>query len=464
MPQPPTRSVLDQLPAAADAVAATPAPERLPRRLGTWSAAAVVVGMIIGSGIFRVPATVAAEVGADGAMLALWVLGGAIAGSGSLAVAELATMFPRAGGIFVYLRETYGPLPAFLFGWTDFLIVRPGTSAAVALIFTAYLGHFVPLGPGAQRLIGAGLILLFAAANYRSLDWAARLQNASSAAKLAALLGLAVAILALGEPSGGAFAGPLAFRPATWGGLGVALVAVMWAYDGWADVAAMAGEVRDPGRSLPRAVVLGMGGVIAAYLAANVAYLYVLPVAAMGGSELVAADAATRALGSVGGALISALVMLATVGTLNANVMTAPRFVWAMAEEDLFFRRLAAVHPRYRTPHVAIVVSTALALVYISSQTFEQLTNAIVLGEWPFYAMAVAAVAILRRRRPDHPRPYRSPASPWLPGMFVAGSLVLLGNSLLETPTLTLASFGGILSGLPVYAVWRRWGRRRGAA
>ncbi|HET9986565.1 MAG TPA: amino acid permease [Longimicrobiales bacterium] len=455
MSQPqPTVSVPTAAPAAPAAEAA-PAEGRLPRRLGTWSAAAVVVGMIIGSGIFRVPATAAAEVGAVGAMLALWVLGGAIASSGSLAVAELAAMFPRAGGIFVYLRETYGPLPAFLFGWTDFLIVRPGTSAAVALIFTAYLGHFVPLAPGTQRVIGAALIVLFSAANYRSVRGAALVQNASSAAKLVALLGLALAILLFGRPQEGAFAGPISFAPATWGGFGVALIAVMWAYDGWADVASLTGEVRDPGRALPRGIMLGMAGVIAAYLAANVAYLWVLPARAMAGSELVAADAATRALGDVGGALISALVMLSTVGTLNANVMTGPRFVWAMADEDLFFRRLAAVHPRFRTPHVAIAVSCLLALVYISSQTFEQLTNAIVLGEWPFYALAVAAVAILRRRLPDHPRPYRSPASPWLPAAFVAGSLALLLNSLVETPALTLVSFAVILSGLPVYAVWR---------
>jgi len=429
---------------------------RLPRRLGAWSAAGVVVGMIIGSGIFRVPAQVAQEVPGAGGALLLWVVGGCAAVAGALAVAELAAMLPRAGGIYVYIRETYGDLPAFLFGWTDFLIVRPGSVAALGMIAAGYLSAFVPLSQTQQRLVTMLLAIGLAAAQYRSVMLGAAVQNASSAAKALALLALALLLLAAGDGSAGAFAGGVGGAGVlTIGGAGVALIAIMWAYDGWADVAAMAGEVRDPGRALPRAILGGLGAVVALYLLINLAYLYVLPVSAVASSELVAADAATRVFGRVGASLVAALVILATFGSANAVMMTGPRFIYAMAKDGLFFRSLAAVHPRHRTPHIAIAAIGALSVLYASSRTFEQLTAAIILGEWPFYTLAVLAVVLLRRRRPAADRPYRTPLYPLLPLLFVCASLALMLNALITDTMLTLLSFGVVASGLPAYWIWQ---------
>ncbi|HSJ14355.1 MAG TPA: amino acid permease, partial [Longimicrobiales bacterium] len=429
----------------------------LPRRLGTWSAAAVVIGMIVGSGIFRVPAQVAREVPSAWTALLLWTVGGAVALAGALAIAELAAMMPRAGGIYVFIRETYGPLPAFLLGWTDFLIVRPGSVAALGMISAGYMSTFFPLGDAAQRWVAVLLAILLAAAQYRSVLLGAAVQNASSLLKAGALLLLAVLLLALGDGSAGAFAGSSAVSALAPAGLGLALIAVLWAFDGWADVAALGGEVKDPGRALPRAILGGMAAVLVLYLAINAAYLYVLPLDVMAGSPLVAADAATRVFGRAGASLVAALVIVATFSSANAVMMTGPRLIFAMAADGLFFRRLAAVHPRYGTPHVAIAATGLLSVLYAASRTFEQLTAAIVLGEWPFYTLAVLAVILLRRRDPERARPYRAPLYPLLPALFVIASLALMVGALVTDTALTMLSFGIILSGLPVYWLWRRY-------
>ncbi|MBV9774500.1 MAG: amino acid permease, partial [Gemmatimonadetes bacterium] len=231
--------------------AVLPHEDRLPRRLGVWSAIAVLVGSTIGSGIFRVPSTVAADVGTVGAIGMLWVLGAVVALFGALTLAELAALFPRSGGIYVFLREAYGPLPAFLFGWTELLVIRPSALGAIAMLFAEYVQEFVPLTDGQVRMVAAAAIFFLAAANIRSVRWGAAVQNASTAAKSLALVGLAVLAFVLGHPGSGALAGPIGFQPLSWGGFGVALIAVMWAYDGWADLTFMAGEVRDPSRTLP---------------------------------------------------------------------------------------------------------------------------------------------------------------------------------------------------------------------
>jgi len=431
-------------------------PERLPRRLGVWSAAAVLVGSTIGSGIFRVPAEVAERVGAVGAMGLLWVLGGLFALAGALTLAELAVLFPRSGGIYVFLREGWGRLPAFLFGWTELLIIRPSALGAIAMLFAEYLRVFVPLTGAGVRLVAAGAILTLALANIRSLTWGAAVQNASTLAKVLALVGLAVLAFGLGDPQRGAFAGPIAFAPLSWGGFGLALVAVMWTYDGWADLTFLAGEVRDPARTLPRALLGGTLAVVAIYLLVNAAYLYVLTPAAMAGRPLVAADAARAVVGGAGASLVAAMVLLSAFGALNGSTMTGPRIFYAMAEDGLFFRPVAAVHPRYRTPWVAIALAAALGIAYVAVRTFEQLADAFVLGIWPFYALAVGAVFRLRRHRPDVPRPYRTWGYPFVPLLFLVASVAMLANALVQQPVSTAVGFGVILAGVPVYHLWRR--------
>lgn len=432
--------------------------DRLPRRLGMWSAIAVLVGSTIGSGIFRVPSTVAADVGSVGAIGMLWVLGAVVALFGALTLAELAALFPRSGGIYVFLREAYGPLPAFLFGWTELLVIRPSALGAIAMLFAEYVQEFVPLSDGQVRMVAAAAIFLLAAANIRSVRWGAAVQNASTAAKSLALVGLAVLAFVLGNPGGGALAGPIGFQPLSWGGFGVALIAVMWAYDGWADLTFMAGEVRDPARTLPRALLGGTLAVVAIYLAVNLAYLYVLPVPEMVGRPLVAADAARRIFGQAGASIVAAMVLLSAFGALNGSTMTGPRILFAMADDGLFFRPIAAVHPRFRTPWAAIALAAALGIGYVSIRSFEQLADAFILGIWPFYALAVGAVYILRRKRPELARPYRTVGYPVVPMVFLVASLAMLLNAAVEQPVSTLIGFGVILLGVPVFWLWK--GRR----
>jgi amino acid transporter len=434
----------------------------LPRKLGVWSAAAAAVGLTIGSGIFRVPATVAAESGSVGAIALVWVLGGVITLCGALTIAELAAAFPRAGGIYVYLREAYGPLPAFLFGWSWFFI-RSAASAGTALVFVAYLGSFVPLGGAGQRAAAVALIVLVGAANYRSVRLGAAIQDASTVAKVLAILLAAAAIFTLGQAGGGALAGPVGFAPAGLGGIGVALVAALFAYDGWIAATLIAGEVRDPGRALPRALAWGSVVIVATYLTINLAYLYALPLAELAASKAVAVDAVTRVAGAGGAALIAALVMLSTFGGLNAGLMTGPRVYYAMAEDGLFFRRVAAVHPRFGTPHVAVVLLVVLTALNASVRTFEQLAEAFVLLLYPFLALTVAAVFVLRRRRPELERPYRTVGYPLVPAIFLVGTVAMMVNSLLERPDATLLAAGIVAVGVPIYYAWRSASRRQPA-
>jgi basic amino acid/polyamine antiporter, APA family len=429
---------------------------RLPRTLGVWSAGAVLVGSTIGSGIFRVPSTVAAEAGTLGAIGMLWVAGAMVAVFGALTIAELATMYPRSGGIYVFLREAYGPLPAFLFGWTRLLVIQPAVFGAIAMIFAAYANAFVPLGDGGERAVAASLIALLAAANYRSMRWGAFVQNASTLAKVGALLLLAGAAFLLGDPQAGALTGPLEFSPLTWTGAGLALIAVLWTYDGWADVTYVAGEVRDPGRTLPRALIGGAAVIVVVYMLVNMAYLWVLPIGEMAASTLVAADVATVLFGAGGASLIAALVMLSTFGALNGTMMSGPRVFFALADDGLFFRPFASVHPVFRTPHLAITLAAGLGIAYVSLRTFEQLAEAFILGIWPFYILAVWGVFRLRRLRPDAPRPYRAWGYPVVPLVFLAASAAMLTNVLVRQPVSTLLGFAIILSGVPVYLLWRR--------
>ena len=442
-------------PTSAPAASHSVREDRLPRRLGVWSAAAASVGLTIGSGIFRVPSIVVAETGSVGAAALCWILGGVITLCGALTLAELAAAFPRAGSLYVYLREAYGAMAAFLFGWA-WIFIRAAASAGTALVFAGYLRTFVPLSDGQQRIAAVLVILLVAAANYRSLRLGAAIQNASTVAKVAALLLLSAVILTLGDGSAGALSEPIDFAVRDVGGFGVALIAALFAYDGWQAATFMGGEVRDPGRSLPRALLWGTVVIILVYLAANAAFLYALPLAEAAASDRIAVDAMTRAVGAGGAAIIAALVLLSTFGGLNAGLLTGPRVYYAMAEDRLFFRKIAAVHPRYHTPHTAVVMLAVLTAINASVRTFEQLAETFVLLFYPFIALSVFAVFVLRRRRPDLPRPYRTWGYPVVPAVFLVGTLAMLGNAAVERTDSVLLSLAIVAVGVPAYFVWRR--------
>jgi amino acid transporter len=390
--------------------------------------AAVTIGIMIGSGIFRVPAAAAAQTGTAGAMLLAWVVGGIVALCGALALAEVAALYPSAGGMYVYLREAFGPLTAFLFGWL-YLVIIPTGAGAIALVFAEYLGRLLPLASAHVPLVATAVIVLLAAAQYRSVRFGAAIQNVSTAAKVGAILAMTAAAFLLGDSGAGAWADAASLRPATWSGFGLGVVTVLWAYNGWQDVTCLSGEVRDPGRALPRAIVGGTLAVVAIYLAANAAYLRVLPIDAVAASPLVAADMAVRLVGPVGSALVAALVCVSTFGALNAVLMAIPRVFWAMADDGLFFRAVAAVHPRYRTPHVAISVMAGLAIVYLIFRTFEQLIEAFILASLPFWALSVASSS-------SSPHP-AGPADLSDPGIVRAALFVLamclVANSLQNT-------------------------------
>jgi basic amino acid/polyamine antiporter, APA family len=429
--------------------------DRLPRRLGVWSVAAVVVGTMIGSGIFRVPAATASDAGAAGAMMVIWVLGGMMALFGALALAEVAALFPRAGGLYVYLREAYGPLTAFLYGWLC-LIIIPSGCAAIALVFAEYLGRLLPLAESQARPVAAAVIAVLVACNARSVGFGAGIQNLSTAAKVSAIFILTIAAFVLGPATGGAWSMAPGLSPVSWSGFGLGLVTVLWAYNGWQDGAALAGEVRDPHWSMPRALIGGNLAVSAVYLAANAAYLRVLSMEEVSRSPLVAADVAVRIFGPIGSASIAALVCLSTFSALNGVLMVYSRVFFAMAEDRLFFSSVSAVHPRYATPYVSLFLLGGLSVAYLATRTFEQLIETFILGSLPFWALAVAAVVVLRRTRPELPRPYRALGYPVVPLLFVLAMLALMLNSLYQRPGATLASLGAVLVGVPIYYWWTR--------
>ncbi|HXV87380.1 MAG TPA: amino acid permease, partial [Gemmatimonadales bacterium] len=410
--------------------------ERLPRRLGLASAVAVLVGTTIGSGIFRTPAVVADRVDLVALFVAGWILGGVLALAGALTYAELAAMFPRTGGIYVYIREAFGHLPAFLFGWAELLVIRPAALGAIAIVAGEYfwrlLGVDGAVRPGSFPLslaqaTAAVFIVVVGVVNYRGVQVAAVVQNVSTVLKVGALLSLVALGLALEpryalerEAVAGAALSPIA-------GFGLALVSIMWAYDGWADLSFVSGEVRDPQRNLPRALFLGTAGVILVYLAVNAVYLKLVPLARMPGSPLIAADVAYIILGGAGVAFVSAAVMVSAFGSLNGSMMVGPRIFYAMAEDRLFFPQLASVHPRFGTPGGAIILAGALGVAYVSLRNFAELADQFIIGIWPFYALGVAATFVLRRRRPDAERPYRTSGYPVVPLLFLLSAVFLLG-------------------------------------
>jgi basic amino acid/polyamine antiporter, APA family len=436
--------------------------ERLPRHLGLWSSIAVLIGSTIGSGIFRVPAGVAARLQEPGPVMLAWVLGGLISLFGALTLAELAGALPRSGGVFAYLLEGFGPFPAFLFGWSELTVVRASALGAIATIFSEYLGYFISLSPQQVRYLAAGAIIVVGFLNYVGVKHAAAVMNLVTLAKYGALAGLALFAFVAGAGSA------QHFTPAWQGGvnvslIGTALIAIMWTYDGWADLSFMGGEVKDPARNFPRALILGTSGIVLVYLLINVAYIYLVPLPEMASSKLIAATAADHIplFAGAGGRVVSAMVMISCLGGLVGSMMTGPRIFFAMADRGLFFRTIARVSPRFESPSVAIWLATTLGVIYVLLNDFQQLADKFILGIWPFYALAVAAVFVLRRTQPDLPRPYRTWGYPVVPLLFLLASLGMVVNALWTDPINTGITFGIILLGVPVYYVWAGAARAR---
>lgn len=437
--------------------------ERLPRHLGLWSAIAVLVGSTIGSGIFRVPAGVAATLRQPGPVVLAWIVGGVIALFGALTYAELAAALPRSGGVFAYILEAFGPLPAFLFGWSELTVIRASALGAIATIFAEYLGYFIKLSPAEVRYVAAGAVVLVGIFNYVGVNIASIVMNLTTVGKFAALAALALLAFAVGDGS------MSHFTPAWSTGVNVsllatALISIMWTYDGWADLAFMGGEVKNPQRTLPLALIIGTAAIVVVYLLLNLAYIYLVPLPEMAGAKLIAATAAERipALGNRGAAVIAGVVMLSCFGSLNGSMMTGPRIFFAMSDRGLFFRVIARISPRFKSPSVAILLATTLGVVYVLLNDFQQLADKFILGIWPFYALAVGAVFVLRRSRPDLERPYRTWGYPVVPLLFLLASVAMVVNALITDPVNTGITFGIIGLGVPAYFGWRAWSGRPG--
>jgi amino acid transporter len=431
----------------------------LKRQLGLWSAIAVLVGSTIGSGIFRTPAGIAAKLPGPLPLMSVWVAGGLFALCGALTLAELSGEFPATGGMYVFIREGWGRLPAFLFGWSELVLIRAASLGAISTTFSEYLLRVLGFDPGMKpysdwvHYVAAVAIVLTAVFNYIGVRWSSLVLNLTTLAKYGGLLFIIAVALLLGLPRTGGHYSPAApagsFHVAAFG---LALVSVLWAFDGWADLSFVAGEVKDPRRVLPRAIILGTCAVIAIYLLANLGYLAVMSVEEISHSRLVAADVAQRLIGPPGVVFVASTVMLSTFGTLNATLLTAPRVFFAMADDGLFFRRVASVHPRFGTPSIAVLLAAALGVVFVLLQTFEQLADTFVTALVPFYALAVAAVFVLRKR-PDYDPPFRTPLYPIVPALFILATLFLLGNALLDPSSRlgTLGVLAVIVLGVPVY-------------
>jgi basic amino acid/polyamine antiporter, APA family len=431
----------------------------LPRRLGLLDALAIVVGIVIGGGIFLVPNLVARNLSSTSWILAVWALAGVTSFFGALACAELGAAFPSTGGQYVFLREAYGPMAGFLCGWSMFLVARTAQVAWLAVTVGLYVSYFVPLGPLASKLLGVGAILAFAAVNYRGVSAGALVQKAFTFAKVAGLLIIAgSALFFTGRPAAATPPGGATFSPSHFG---VALIACMLAYDGWVQVSYVAGEIRNPDRNILLALAGGVAACIAIYMMANLAYLRVLSIGEIAASDHVGATVAERVLGSGGGTLVAAIILLSIIGTLNGCFLTSPRVYFAQARDGLFFSRFGEIHPRFQTPAFSIVAQAVWAVALLLSGTYETLAEYAMFGLWIFYGLMVLGVILLRIRRPELPRPYRMWGYPATPVLFLMVTTYFLGNTLLTRPGPSLAGLALIASGVPVYFFWRRSASRR---
>lgn len=455
--------------------------EELPRVLGLFDAVTVVVGSIIGSGIFLSKVgKVAGYLDSFGPVIAIWIGVGVVTLCGSLALAELAAMYPRAGGPYLYLREAYGKLPAFLWGWTEFWVVRTGSIAALACATVIYLNRLIPHEPRLQAAIAVAIVLGLSATNYFSTRWGATVQNITVVIKVG-FLGAIICLPALFGKADLANAQPIwpgSAEPGLLKAVGLAMIAVLWPYDGWINIAPVAEEIRDPQRNVPRGLALGMLIVILVYVGANVSYHLTLPMSHLSGidpstgakigspANEVAFDLFRALFGDIGGKIAALGVMCSTFGAVNSNMLTGPRIYFAMARDRLLPASICKVHDEHQTPGNAIVIqavwTTVLLVVFYAwkenpREAFDGLTDTVIFGGLPFYGLSVAAVYVLRRTRPSAERPYRTWGYPMTPALLLIAYAGVVISELIARPEET-AGVGAVIGAGVVYYLLMRWG------
>jgi APA family basic amino acid/polyamine antiporter len=452
---------------------------QLLRALGLREGIAIHVGCIIGSGIFLKPAIIAGYLGAMGPIALVWIVAGVLTLFGALAIAELSAILPQAGGPYVYLRQSFGRVWAFLFSWNDFFINKAGSAAAVAIAFTTYLGYFIPaVSPefafyqsqwslfgeplmftiGWNQIVAMAAIALVTLINIRGVQFGGWVMNFFTAAKLLALVGLTLAVAFSGKGSAANFLPwwPEEISSNYISAFGLALTSALWAYDGWISVTLNTGEFRNPKRDVPLALIIGTFIVIAVYLAANFAYSYIVPLSVMPESKRVAADVATAVLGPVGASLIIIGIMCSTFGTTNGQLLAGPRTLYAGGAEGIFPKVFGNVHPRYHSPYVAILTLGVWGMILTLSGTFDQITNYVVFTSWGFYALTALAVIVLRKKMPNAERPYKAWGYPYAPLAFVAVVIWFLYNTTVNDTRNAVIGIGLLLASLPLYWYWTK--------
>jgi APA family basic amino acid/polyamine antiporter len=445
---------------------------RLNRAIGLGGATLLVIGNVIGTGIFLTTGTMMAELPSTSLVLLAWVAGGLLAMAGGLTYAEMGSMFPRSGGLYVFLSEAYGPVWGFLFGWACMLVILTGSVATVAVGFAEYFSYFfrelgtdravaalsMPWGPWtitAGQLVAASSIIVITAINYVGVKSGTRTNTVLTATKVGALL--AVPLLALVyfrvDPAFTPIVPPVA-RPLA--AFGVIMIAVMWTYEGWYYVAFAAGEIKNAARNVPRALILGTSALTAIYVIVNIGYVMSLTLEEISGVTRIAERAVTMLVGPVGASLVAASVCISAFGCNVAGVIASSRVCFAMAADRHFFSAASKVHPTYRTPHVALILTSTWSALLTLTGGYQALFTYVTFASVLFGVLGGLAIFVLRARRPDHPRPYRTFGYPVIPALYVLGSFALVWNTLVERPTESISGLGLVALGLPFYWYWSR--------
>jgi basic amino acid/polyamine antiporter, APA family len=417
----------------------------------------IVIGTVIGSGIFLVPGAVLRQSGGSvGVALLVWLAAGILSLLGALTYGEMGASKPEAGGLYVYIRDALGPLPAFLYGWTMFFVIGAGSCATLAVAFTNYLGQFVVVSPLVGKLIAILMIAVVMAINVWGTREGANVQGVATAIKVGAILVMSALLLATGT----GFARTTGIWPATWSGslfagVGLAMIGVLWAYEGWQYITFSAGETKNPQRTFPLGIGVGTALLIGIYVLANVGYIAALGADGAMRSERIAAESMAALFGPAAGKLIAAVILVSMFSAANGLTLTAPRLYYSMSRDGVFFAKLAEVHPRFNTPAVAIVASSVWAMVLAATGSFEQLLTYVVFVGWIFYALGALAIFVYRRREPDLPRPFRTPGYPVTPILFVLSAAAIVINTIVTQPKNVVFAIVLMLLGVPAYYVWR---------
>lgn len=430
----------------------------LARTLGLRDLILLTIGAVIGSGIFLVPGAILRQVeGSVGLSLLVWVVGGFLSLLGALTYGELAAMNPTAGGLYVYIRECFGRLPAFLYGWTLFLVIASGSIATLAVAFSTYLNEIVPISPFVAKLASVAMIAVVTGVNVRGTRHSADLQNWTTLVKVLLILAMSALLFVLGRGYGNIRAAlwPAQINGSLFSSFGLGMIAVLWAYEGWQFSTYSAGEAREPQRDFPRAFLVGTTFLIAIYVVANLAYLAALGPAEAARSDTIAASSIAAVTTTRLAKLVAMAILISVFSAANSVQLTAPRVFYAMARDGLFFRSLARIHPRFRTPAIAVLTGGVWAALLAWTGTFRQLFTYVIFAGWIFYSLAAACIFVYRRRVPDAQRPYRVPGYPWTPLGFVVAAVALVINTIAAAPRDAAFGLGILLLGLPAYFIWR---------